>query len=152
VSASEVTYRKATLDDVSTIVALLMDDPLGAGREDPDDLAPYARAFAQIATDPHQVLAVAERDGVVVGTLQLTTIPGLSRRGTTRAQVEGVRVRADERGTGLGTQLIEWAVEEARRQGCALIQLTSDSSRAGAHRFYERLGFTASHVGFKREL
>ncbi|WP_238384550.1 GNAT family N-acetyltransferase [Segeticoccus rhizosphaerae] len=151
-SASEVTYRKATLDDVSTIVALLMDDPLGAGREDPDDLAPYARAFAQIATDPHQVLAVAERDGVVVGTLQLTTIPGLSRRGTTRAQVEGVRVRADERGTGLGTQLIEWAVEEARRQGCALIQLTSDSSRAGAHRFYERLGFTASHVGFKREL
>jgi GNAT superfamily N-acetyltransferase len=152
VSASEVTYRKATLDDVSTIVALLMDDPLGAGREDPDDLAPYARAFAQIATDPHQVLAVAERDGVVVGTLQLTTIPGLSRRGTTRAQVEGVRVRADERGTGLGKQLIEWAVEEARRQGCALIQLTSDSSRAGAHRFYERLGFTASHVGFKREL
>jgi GNAT superfamily N-acetyltransferase len=149
---TEITYRKATLDDVSTIVGLLMDDPLGAGREDPDDLAPYARAFAQIATDPHQVLAVAERDGAVVGTLQLTIIPGLSRRGAARAQVEGVRVRADERGSGLGTQLIEWAVEEARRQGCALIQLTSDASRSGAHRFYERLGFAASHVGFKREL
>jgi GNAT superfamily N-acetyltransferase len=149
---TEITYRKATLDDVSTIVGLLMDDPLGAGREDPDDLAPYARAFAQIATDPHQVLAVAERDGAVVGTLQLTISPGLSRRGAARAQVEGVRVRADERGSGLGTQLIEWAVEEARRQGCALIQLTSDASRSGAHRFYERLGFAASHVGFKREL
>ena len=149
---SEVTYREATLDDVSTIVALLMDDPLGAGREDPDDLAPYAKAFAQVATDPRQVLAVAEREGEVVGTLQLSIIPGLSRRGATRAQVEGVRVRADERNSGLGTQLIEWAIDEARRRDCALIQLTSDASRQGAHRFYERLGFTASHIGFKREL
>ena len=149
---SEVTYREATLDDVSTIVALLMDDPLGAGREDPDDLAPYAKAFAHVATDPRQVLVVAERDGAVVGTLQLSIIPGLSRRGATRAQVEAVRVRADERGTGLGTQLIEWAVGEAARRGCSLIQLTSDASRSGAHRFYERLGFAASHIGFKREL
>lgn len=95
---------------------------------------------------------VAVRAGQVVGTLQLTIIPGLSRRGSTRALIEAVRVRTDERGSGLGTLIIEWAVDESRRQECRLVELTSDASRTDAHRFYERLGFTASHVGFKLAL
>lgn len=97
-------------------------------------------------------MVVAVRQGRVVGTLQLTIIPGLSRKGATRAIIEGVRVHADERGSGLGTQFIQWAVERARRENCQLVQLTSDVTRTDAHRFYERLGFTASHVGFKLSL
>jgi GNAT superfamily N-acetyltransferase len=131
---------------------MLADDPLGATRETPDDPAPYEDAFVRIDADPGQHLVVAERDGRVVGTVQLTVIPGLSRRGATRALIEAVRVHREERGGGLGTQLIEWAVEEARRRGCAVVQLTSDATRTDAHRFYERLGFAASHVGFKRML
>jgi GNAT superfamily N-acetyltransferase len=87
-----------------------------------------------------------------VGTLQLTIIPGLSRRGATRSIIEAVRIHADERGSGLGTQLIEWAIDASRREGCHLVQLTSDKSRVDAHRFYERLGFEASHLGFKLQL
>jgi GNAT superfamily N-acetyltransferase len=92
------------------------------------------------------------REGRVVGTLQLTVIPGLSRKGSTRSLIEGVRIHSDERGSGLGTLFIEWAIEESRRQGCQLVELTSDATRTDAHRFYERLGFTASHVGFKLAL
>lgn len=149
---SDLEIRRATAADVPALVAMLADDPLGAARETPDDIAPYEHAFARIDADPGQWLAVAERDGHVVGTLQLTLIPGLSRRGATRALIEAVRVHRDERGSGLGTRLFEWAVEEARRQGCAVVQLTSDATRTDAHRFYERLGFAASHVGFKRML
>jgi GNAT superfamily N-acetyltransferase len=98
------------------------------------------------------VSAVAVRADVVIGTLQLSIIPGLSRRGRTRSIIEAVRVHRDERGSGLGTTLIEWAVTESRRRGCRLVQLTSDRTRTDAHRFYERLGFTASQVGFKLEL
>ncbi|MEV4739332.1 GNAT family N-acetyltransferase [Streptomyces sp. NPDC049555] len=145
--------RRATADDIPAVVALLADDPLGAARESPDDLTPYRAAFARLAGDPNQHLVVAVReDGRVVGTLQLTVIPGLSRRGATRATVEGVRVHADERGSGLGTRLLEWAVDTARREGCHLVQLTSDATRVDAHRFYERLGFEASHLGFKYHL
>jgi GNAT superfamily N-acetyltransferase len=97
-------------------------------------------------------VVVAVRQGRVVGTLQLTVIPGLSRRGATRSIIEGVRIHADERGSGLGTQLIEWAIDASREQGCQLVQLTSDRTRTDAHRFYERLGFTASHTGFKLQL
>jgi GNAT superfamily N-acetyltransferase len=147
-----LSIRRATLDDLAPIVGLLMDDPLGAGRENPDDLAPYARAFVALSRDPNQVLVVAERAGEVVGTLQLSLIPGLSHQGALRGQVEAVRVRVDERRTGLGTVLIEWAVEESRRRGAAMVQLTSSTSRKGAHAFYEALGFEASHVGFKRNL
>ncbi|EST37484.1 hypothetical protein N566_12780 [Streptomycetaceae bacterium MP113-05] len=150
--AAHFTLRRATRDDVPALVALLADDALGARRESLDDLTPYDRAFTHIDADPNQHLAVAEHDGQIVGTLQLTLIPGLSRKGSTRALIEAVRVHADARGTGLGTRLIEWAVEESRRQGCALVQLTSDASRTDAHRFYERLGFTGSHVGFKLPL
>ncbi|MFI6563970.1 GNAT family N-acetyltransferase [Streptomyces sp. NPDC050534] len=148
----DLEIRPATADDVAAIVAMLADDPLGAQRESPDDLTPYLTALQRLTSDPNQHLVVAVREGRVVGTLQLTVVPGLSRRGATRSIIEAVRIHADERGSGLGTRLIEWAIDESRRQGCQLVQLTSDSSRTDAHRFYERLGFTASHVGFKLPL
>jgi GNAT superfamily N-acetyltransferase len=123
------------------LVRLLADDPLGAAREvvpdDAADLEPYRRAFALIDADPAQLLVVAADGTEVVGTLQLSVIPGLSRQGALRAQIEAVRVRADHRGHGLGE---------------AMVQLTTDLSRADAHRFYERLGFIASHVGLKLAL
>ncbi|MCG8928353.1 GNAT family N-acetyltransferase [Lentzea sp. DG1S-22] len=131
---------------------MLADDPLGARREKPGDPA-YLAAFEVIDADPHQYLAVAvDESGEVVGTLQLTFTSGLSRLGMTRATVEAVRVRSDQRGHGLGEQLVKWAVDEARARGCGLVQLTTDASRVDAHRFYERLGFTASHVGMKLTL
>ncbi|MGW7206509.1 N-acetyltransferase family protein [Streptomyces sp. NPDC054837] len=148
----DLEIRPAVAADVPAIVAMLADDPLGAQRESPDDLAPYLTALERLVADPNQHLVVAVREDRVVGTLQLTIIPGLSRRGSTRSIIEGVRIHADERGSGLGTQLIEWAVDESRRQNCQLVQLTSDVTRTDAHRFYERLGFEASHVGFKLPL
>ena len=148
----DLEIRPATADDVAAIVAMLADDPLGAQRESPDDLTPYLTALERLAADPNQHLMVAVREGSVVGTLQLSIIPGLSRRGATRSIIEAVRIHADERGSGLGTRLIEWAIDESRRQGCQLVQLTSDKTRSDAHRFYERLGFTASHLGFKLHL
>ncbi|NEY30751.1 GNAT family N-acetyltransferase [Streptomyces sp. PRKS01-65] len=149
---TELEIRPAAETDIPAIVAMLADDPLGAQRESPDDLSPYLAAFKRLSDDPHQHLMVAVREERVVGTLQLTIIPGLSRRGALRSVIEAVRIHADERGSGLGTQLIEWAIAESRRQNCQLVQLTSDSSRTDAHRFYERLGFTPSHVGFKLAL
>ncbi|MFI1969911.1 GNAT family N-acetyltransferase [Streptomyces cinnamoneus] len=149
---SDIEIRRATADDLPAIVALLADDALGAQRESPDDLAPYRAAFDRLDGDPHQYLAVAVRDGRTVGTLQLTVVPGLSRRGASRSVIEGVRVHADERGSGLGTELIQWAVDRSRNEGCRLVQLTSDATRVDAHRFYERLGFEASHLGFKYHL
>jgi GNAT superfamily N-acetyltransferase len=146
-----VTLRRATADDVPALVALLTDDPLGRDRETAD-LAPYRRAFAAVDADPAQLLLAVTHGTDVVGTAQLTEIPGLSRGGTTRLQVEAVRVRANLRGRGIGAAVFTWAVDEARRRGCGLVQLTTDTRRPGAHRFYERLGFTASHVGFKRQL
>ncbi|MGW0967858.1 N-acetyltransferase family protein [Streptomyces sp. NPDC002516] len=149
---ADLEIRAASADDVPAIVAMLADDPLGATRESPDDLTPYLGALDRLSRDPNQHLVVAVRDGRVVGTLQLTVIPGLSRKGATRSVIEAVRIHADERGSGLGTELIEWAVGESRRQDCSLVQLTSDASRTDAHRFYERLGFEASHIGFKLPL
>lgn len=148
----DLEIRAAIADDVPAIVAMLADDPLGAQRESPEDLTPYLTALQRLADDPNQHLVVAVREGRVVGTLQLTIIPGLSRRGATRSIIEGVRIHADERGSGLGTQLIEWAIDTSRSEGCQLVQLTSDKSRVDAHRFYERLGFEASHLGFKLQL
>ncbi|MEU3546080.1 GNAT family N-acetyltransferase [Streptomyces longwoodensis] len=148
----DLEIRPAVADDVPAIVAMLADDPLGAQRESPDDLAPYVAALERLSSDPNQRLVVAVREDRVVGTLQLTLVPGLSRRGATRSIIEGVRVHADERGSGLGTRFIQWAIEESRAAGCQLVQLTSDRSRTDAHRFYERLGFEASHVGFKLQL
>ncbi|GAA4984950.1 GNAT family N-acetyltransferase [Streptomyces hyderabadensis] len=148
----DLDIRPAIAEDIPAIVAMLADDPLGAQRESPDDLGPYLAAFERLRTDPNQHLVVAVREGRVVGTLQLTIVPGLSRRGATRSIIEGVRIHGDQRGSGLGTRMIEWAIEESRRQDCDLVQLTSDKTRTDAHRFYERLGFTASHTGFKLPL
>ncbi|MQS99279.1 GNAT family N-acetyltransferase [Streptomyces jumonjinensis] len=149
---NELVIRPAIMDEIPAIVAMLADDPLGAQRETLEDLSPYYAAFERLDQDPNQHQAVAVREGRVVGTLQLTIIPGLSRRGSTRSVIEGVRVHADERGSGLGTRLIEWAIAESRRQGCQLVQLTSDVTRTDARRFYERLGFEPSHIGFKLAL
>ncbi|AOP50834.1 GNAT family N-acetyltransferase [Streptomyces lydicus] len=149
---SDIEIRRATEADLPAIVAMLADDPLGATRESPDDLAPYRTAYKTLAADPQQHLVVAVREGRTIGTLQLTVIPGLSRRGATRSIIEAVRIHRDERGSGLGSQLIEWAVAESRTLGCHMVQLTSDATRVDAHRFYERLGFEASHLGFKLAL
>ncbi|MER5816178.1 MULTISPECIES: GNAT family N-acetyltransferase [Streptomyces] len=149
---SDLEIRPVTAADLAPVVAMLADDPLGAQRESPEDLTPYEEALQRLTDDPNQHVVVAVREGRVVGTLQLTIVPGLSRRGATRSIIEGVRIHGDERGSGLGTQLIQWAVDESRRQDCRLVQLTSDVTREDAHRFYERLGFTASHLGFKLAL
>jgi ribosomal protein S18 acetylase RimI-like enzyme len=149
-TAAEI--RRATAADVPAIVTLIAEDQLGAARESLDDLTPYLAAFAQIDADSNQLLMVAINNEMVVGTLQLTIIPGLSRRGSTRGLIEAVRVAAASRGSGLGTTLIQWAVEESRARGCALVQLTSDKSRVDAHRFYTRLGFENTHEGFKLKL
>ena len=149
-----VTYRAATACDLPAIVALYADDALGRERELPAlPLDPrYAAAFNEIEADAGQLLAVAEQDGAIVGTLQLTFIRGLAFRGATRGQIEAVRVASSLRGQGLGAAFIGWAVDQCRARGCDMVQLTSNNSRADAHRFYERLGFAASHTGFKLSL
>ncbi|MEJ8280807.1 GNAT family N-acetyltransferase [Pseudonocardia spirodelae] len=144
--------RRATADDVPAIVALLADDPLGSRRESPGDLAPYREAFAVVDADPSELLLVLDDGGRVVGTLQLSLLPGLARRGAVRARIEAVRVAADRRGARLGELLVAHAVDEARRRGASLVQLTSDRTRTDAHRFYERLGFTVTHDGFSLPL
>ena len=148
------TLRKADAADVGAIVGLLAADPLRAAVESLaiEDRRPYDLAFASIDADPAQLLVVVSAGQAVVATMQLTFIPGLARRGTGRMQVEAVRVQSDLRGNGLGSAMIRWAIEEGRRRGVKLVQLTSDGSRTAAHRFYERLGFEASHVGFKLPL
>ena len=144
--------RRAVAGDVAAIVALIAVDHIGATR-DGGDLAPYERAFAAIDADPGQLLVVVtDAAGAIAGTLQLTLIPGLARRGALRAHIEAVRVRDDLRSAGIGRALLGWAIDEARRRDCALVQLTCDKRRKDAHRFYERLGFTASHEGFKLRL
>lgn len=149
---SEPIFREATAEDIPAIVAMLADDTLGATRETPADLVPYLSAFATVDANPNQILVVADDRGEVIGCAQITFIAGLSHRGLWRADIEAVRVRSDRRGTGLGTRLIEWCIEAARERGCGMVQLTSNASRTDAHRFYERLGFTASHTGFKLRL
>jgi GNAT superfamily N-acetyltransferase len=145
------TFRRAASDDLPAIVALLADDPIGSGRESAGlQLDPcYAAAFAAIERDPNQLVAVAERGGKVIGVLQLSFIPGLTRRGMWRGQIEGVRVAPAERGAGIGRAMLLWGIEECRKRGCGLIQLTSDKRRSDAHAFYAALGFRATHEGYK---
>jgi len=143
--------REAVATDIDAIVALLADDGLGRGREAPGDPA-YHAAFQAMSEQPGNVYLVAERDGELVGCLQFTVIHGLSRKGASRAQIEGVRVHAARRGQRIGEALFEAAFARAREAGCKLVQLTTDQRRADARRFYERLGFTASHWGMKRDL
>jgi GNAT superfamily N-acetyltransferase len=155
VAGTTVVLRRAMSRDVPVIVELLADDPLGATRDGAaaeDDLDPYRRAFDAIAADPAQLLVVAVVAADIVATMQVTFVPGLARRGALRAQIEAVRVRADYRARGLGAAMIRWAIVEAKHRKCALVQLTSDKSRTEAHRFYEHLGFVASHEGFKLAL
>jgi GNAT superfamily N-acetyltransferase len=154
-NSGRVLLRRAQALDVPSIVGLLAADQLGAYRDGADGaegIAPYERAFAVIDADPAHLLVVGTREEDVVATLQLSVLPGLAHRGSTRMQIEAVRVRSDLRGLGLGEALIRWSVEQARARGCALVQLTSDKARTDAHRFYGRLGFVASHEGFKLRL
>jgi ribosomal protein S18 acetylase RimI-like enzyme len=143
--------RRATREDVRRIVEMLADDAIGATREQLADPLPraYWDAFDAIEGDPNQYLAVAVIEGTVVGCLQLTFVPGLTRLGMWRAVIEGVRVDSTRRGARIGETMVSWAIEESRRRGCGLIQLTTDKRRADAHRFYERLGFEATHEGMK---
>jgi GNAT superfamily N-acetyltransferase len=150
-----VLLRRASAADVAAIVALLAADQLGATRDgvrNADDLAAYTAAFRAVDADQAHILMVAESAGQIVGTMQLSFLPGLARRGALRAQVEAVRVAEVTRGCGLGAAMLDWAIAEARRRGCALVQLTTDKSRTDAHRFYQRLGFVASHEGMKLAL
>jgi ribosomal protein S18 acetylase RimI-like enzyme len=155
VDGGPVLLRRAEAADLPALVALLAADQLGASRDGPDGpegWAPYERALAAIDADPAHLLVVATRDNHVVGTLQLSVLPGLARRGASRMQIEAVRVHADLRGRGLGEAMLRWSVEQARVRGCALVQLTSDKVRTEAHRFYGRVGFVATHEGFKLHL
>src|SRR5687768_3861953 len=129
-----VTFRRAESRDLPAIVAMLADDALGSTREDPrlPLASAYLDAFAAIEADPNQFLAVAEEDGAVAGTLQLTFLPGLSHMGAWRGQIEAVRIAATRRGSGLGAQMIEWAVEQCRARGCRMVQLTTSTSRKDA--------------------
>jgi GNAT superfamily N-acetyltransferase len=152
---STVVLRRAAAGDVAGIVELLAADQLGATRDGvntAEDLAAYQGAFRAIDADPAHLLVVAQAGPDLAGTLQLSFIPGLARRGALRAQIEAVRVHASYRGRGLGAAMLGWAIEEARRRGCALVQLTTDKSRPDAHRFYGQLGFVASHEGMKLRL
>lgn len=135
-------------------MTLLADDDLSVGRELPDPPldAAYKAAWADMAADPHQLPIVAEEDGCLIGYLQLTIIPGLAFRGLRRGLIESVRIASDRRGHGLGAALIDHAINVCRERGCRLVQLTSTNERVAAHRFYERLGFAATHTGFKLKL
>ena len=143
--------RDATSDDLPAIVAMLADDIKGAAREDASlPLDPgYLAAFAAITANPGMRLVVAERDGRVVGTVQIAVLPGLSRKGASRGYLEAVRIAGDLRGHGLGAELVTWAVEQCRAAGCGMVQLTTQRDRVDAHRFYERLGWERSHIGYK---
>lgn len=149
-----VVIREATENDLVSIVALFADDPLGGHGDttEPEALPDYRAAFARINASPNETLYVAELGGEVVGTFQTMVTTTLTGRGSSAMIIEAVQTRADMRGRGIGAAMIEFAVERARQDGMRLVQLTSNAVRKDAHRFYERLGFTASHIGFKLKL
>jgi ribosomal protein S18 acetylase RimI-like enzyme len=147
---TKVTIRPARRDDVGFIVAMLADDPLGGPRERIEDPLPrsYFAAFERLASDPNIQLVVAEDgEGAVVGCLQLCILPGLSSQGASRGLIEDVRVASHRRSRGIGEQLVQWSVTEARARGCKVVELLTHHTRVDAQRFYERLGFARSHVG-----
>lgn len=154
-ASSSVVLRRAEASDLPAIVELIAADQLGATRDGvktPEDLAAYQAAFEAIDQDPAHLLLVAQSGPDVVATMQLSFLPGLARRGALRAQIEAVRVHEACRSSGIGAAMFTWAINESRRRHCALVQLTTDKSRTTAHRFYERLGFVASHDGMKLSL
>lgn len=145
-------FRKATSEDLPAIVEMLADDILGSKREQFEDPLPafYQKAFDRLSQNDDQELIVVEDDNKeVIGTLHLTFLTYLTYRGGTRAQIEAVRIRRDQRGKGLGEKLFQWAIDRAKKRGAHLLQLTTDKERPDTIRFYERLGFKASHVGMK---
>ena len=147
----QIVFRRAQLADLPAIVALLADDALGQQREDASSPTnpKYVDAFQAILADANQLQLVATVNDEVIGTLQLSFIPGLARKGAWRGQIEAVRIAATHRGSGVGQQMFEWAIGQCRARGCDLVQLTTDKTRSDAHRFYERLGFVGSHLGYK---
>jgi ribosomal protein S18 acetylase RimI-like enzyme len=151
---TEIIFRRAQSSDLASIVALLADDELGQTREDTS--APlngkYVDAFDALQRDPNQLMGVLVADGVVAGCVHISFIPGLSRLGMWRGQIESVRIASSRRDEGLGRRLLEWAIAECRKRGCGLVQLTTDKTRLDARRFYESLGFRASHEGMKLSL
>ncbi|MDH5433557.1 MAG: GNAT family N-acetyltransferase [Gammaproteobacteria bacterium] len=150
----ELTFRKARQNDLEVLVSLLANDQLGSTREDAslplNDS--YTSAFNSIDSDPNNQLVVVELNNALVGMLQLTFIPYLTHTGSWRCLIEGVRIHQDFRGRGFGEQMFEYAISRAKEKGCKLVQLTSDKRRPDAIRFYEKLGFKASHEGFKLKL
>ena len=148
---NELSFRPAVGSDLPGIIAMLADDELGLEREDTSIPlnTKYIDAFASIEHDPNQMLVVVEEKGALAGCLQLTFVPGLSRLGMWRGQIESVRIASGNRGKGLGRNMFEWAIAECRKRGCGLVQLTSDKSREDALQFYESLGFSATHEGMK---
>ena len=144
-------YRNATTADLPLIVALIVEDSVISTGDDPAEAMhpDYVHALAEITDDPNQEMIVVEEDGVPVGCFQLSYLPGLMRRGMKRGQIEVVHVAETHRNRGIGGEMMRWAIERCRQSGCAMVQLTSNKRRADAHRFYERLGFTRSHEGFK---
>ncbi|WP_158668649.1 GNAT family N-acetyltransferase [Bradyrhizobium guangdongense] len=148
-NAETVSIRPARREDVAAIVAMLADDHLGRARERVEDPLPasYYDAFARVERDPNLTLVIAESAGRVVGCLQLAILPGLSSQGGVRGLLEDVRVASDCRSRGIGEQLVQWAVVEAKARGCNLVELLTHQTRVDAQRFYKRLGFAASHVG-----
>lgn len=151
--AGVVTLRNAAITDLDPLMVLLSDDPISSARGDiaaVDDRPVYLAALHAITDDPANALLVVVIGDAIVGTMQLTRIPGMARRGSTRLLVEAVRVRSDLRSAGIGGAMMRWVTDVAAPAiGASLVQLTSDAARGDAHRFYERLGFVASHVGFK---
>jgi ribosomal protein S18 acetylase RimI-like enzyme len=148
-TTSAITIRPARKEDVAAIIAMLADDHLGRARERLEDPlpAPYYDAFERLSRDPNITLVVAEEGGHVVGCLQLCILPGLSSQGASRGLIEDVRVASDRRSRGIGEQLVQWALDEARAKGIKLVELLTHHTRIDAQRFYERLGFARSHVG-----
>ena len=152
--SSSPTFRHAIAPDLPQLVAMLADDDLGAQREDSSQPlnSNYRTAFDAIDRDPNNILVVAEVEQSVIGMLQLTFIPYLTHIGSWRCLIEGVRIHPEYRGKGLGRTLIEWSIDAARKRQCQIVQLTSDKQRPEALRFYESLGFKATHEGFKLKL
>jgi len=152
--SENILIRRAREADLAALIALFAADDLGGHGDTTDQSAfeDYLKAFHVIDASQNEQLFVAEADGEVVGTFQLVFTRTLSGRGSLSMIIEAVQTRADQRGKGIGAQMIGYAIEEARRRDCRLVQLTSNASRTDAHRFYERLGFAKSHAGFKMKL
>ncbi len=150
----ELIFRQATLKDLSEIVRMMSDDFWGATRECYENPLPesYLEAFRKIDEDKNNELIVVEKDGEIIGTLQITFTPSISFQGGIRATIESVRIDEKYRGKGIGGELMKWAIERAKNENCIFVQLTTNNERTDSHRFYQRLGFEGTHLGMKLKL